>query len=85
MSSSLPTNQFAVSSERDDDHPAEKGCVGARHRRLDGVGDQQHEDEVEERELAHLALAEHAQPEQQHEVDADRADDELVPGDPEVE
>ena len=53
---------MSVSGRRD---PADEGRVLADHGVLDAVRDQQHEDEVGDRQLADLALA--AEPQQDHE------------------
>src|SRR5256712_2127186 len=65
----------------DDDRAPGNGLVRARNRRLQRIGDQQDQDEVEGRELSELALAEEAQADEEDHVDDDGSENEGRPWD----
>jgi len=58
---------------RDQDESGPKRGVRSGDRRLQRVGDQEDEHEVEQRELADLSFAEQAQGDEQRQVDQRRA------------
>ena len=61
----------------DQDEPATQRRVRSRDRRLQRVGDQEDEDEVEERELPDLSLAKQAQGDQKRAIDQRCTQDKL--------
>ena len=76
-----PADAGVGQHQREDEHQAAADrVVRPGDRRLQGVGDQQDEDQVVERELPDLALAEDAQCHQQGDVDEHRTNDQLPSG-----
>ena len=63
------------------DQTSGQRVVAAVHRVLDRVREDEEQDEVERRELAHLAFAGEPQHDDEEEVDEDRAKDQLPPVD----
>jgi hypothetical protein len=73
-------------AERRDDHDAaDEGRIRPGHGGLHGVGHQEQEHEVMDRELPELALAEDAQSREQGDVDDHGAQDDLPPLNTEVD
>jgi hypothetical protein len=62
------------------DDAAGDGVVAAVHGVLDGVGEDEEEDEVEGGELADLSFAGEAEDDEDEDVDDDAAEDEVPPG-----
>src|SRR5207248_4688232 len=69
----------------DDDHPARDGAIRSGHRRLERVGDQQHQHQVKGRELPQLALAEQPETDEEDHIDEGGANDEMPPRNTQVE
>src|SRR5207253_8952563 len=70
---------------RHDDRPAGDRTVGSGHRRLEGVGHQQHEHQVKGRELAQLALPEQSETDEEDHIDESGANDQVPPRNSQVE